>query len=118
MAKNIRMKASRIIARRVGPPTEIDSALPELIKGPIALIFKVIGDYALTLGDSVSETLHDIGNELNRDAAKGDRIFDPVSMLLQAVSKVFATGAVEYNVSLSCMFVCMYVCMHVCCNGD
>ena len=95
----IRKKASRIIERRVGPPTEIDSALPELIKDPIALIFKVIGDYALTLGDSVSETLHDIGNELNTSATKGERIFDPVSMLLQAVSKVFATGALEYNVS-------------------
>ena len=119
MALNIRQKATSIEARRLGTPSQIDYALPDTVKDAVIACFKAIGDYAILLGHKVPDELHDIGNELNKTASKGERIFDPTSMILQAVSMMFANGSFEYNVSVlnnECVYVCvcMYVCMCVC----
>ena len=97
MARGIRKSADAVKTQR-REASRAEVPLPDEIKQAVTLVFDTISKHSQSLGHSVPDSLHGIGNELNKGLTKRESVFDSTSALLHAVSKAVTHGCSEYKV--------------------
>jgi hypothetical protein len=78
MARGIRKSADAVETQR-REASRAEVPLPDAIKEAVTLVFDTISKHAQSLSHTVPDSLHSIGNELNKGLTKRESVFDSTS---------------------------------------